>query len=109
MHNFAAWQGYDFPVRQYRYATIHSAPSGSGEGNGSSKSEIRCLVLPFLHTAMSWSSSVISMPSHGHGRVKNLRLERQSKVVLHHRIEGRRFFRLAVGIHQGVLDQFVEP
>jgi hypothetical protein len=29
------------PVRQYRYATIHSLPSGSVEGNGKSASEIR--------------------------------------------------------------------
>jgi transcriptional regulator with GAF, ATPase, and Fis domain len=51
------------PVRQYRYAAIHSAPAGGGDGSGNSESEIRCRFWPALQTATSWSSSVISMLS----------------------------------------------
>jgi hypothetical protein len=48
-------------------------------------------------------------PFHDHGHAKYLRLERKTKVVLHHGVESGHLFRLAVGVHQRFLDKVIKP
>jgi hypothetical protein len=46
---------------------------------------------------------------HGRRHAKDFRLERQTKVILQHRVEAGHLFRLAICIGQRIVDEMVKP
>ena len=46
---------------------------------------------------------------HGRRHAKDLRLERQTKVILQHRVEAGHLFLLAICVGQRLVDEIVKP
>ena len=97
------------PRAQWRYASIHSHPTGDGDGKGRSRIGIICRSRPWRQTATISLASLKSTRSTSACAPRTCVMNGHSKFICIMDSRPTRCFRLTVGVDDRLLNELVEP